>query len=144
MMRRRGRARTDNLQRVMLMLFLIELRVVCIAVSPGGFEPPATGLSDRCSTWLSYGLSDAPHRGIEPLTSPRQGDVIPFHQCGRFVFMEPVTGVEPASSDYKTGALPLSYTGGMVPHGGIEPLDTTLKGSRVAITPMGLGEWWCG
>lgn len=47
--------------------------------------------------------------------------------------MEPVAGIEPASPVYKTGALPLCYTGEMVPGIGIEP---TSEGPRPSVLPL--------
>src|SRR5690349_24884932 len=73
----------------------------------------------------------APGEGIEPSSSSSKPDVLPIAPS-RKKSLVAVTGVEPMSLDYRSSALPLSYTT-LVDPTGLKPALHGLKG-RCSVT----------
>jgi hypothetical protein len=74
--------------------------------NPGGVEPLAHGLKARCPT--VSGLN-APGPMLEHAAARRPGLVMVVIGDLLFVLMVLPHGIEPRSSGYRPGALPLSY-----------------------------------
>jgi len=94
-------------------------------VRAGGFEPPTGSVSENCSHQTELharALTNVDQVGVEPTTSPVQGERAtrcatsprPRPATGGTAYCERVTGIGPAWPVWKTGALPLSYTRGVL------------------------------